>query len=255
MKQLTCDLCGSTNLVKDGGVFVCQNCGCKYTVEEARRMMMEGPDDRAVDVTNTVEVSRSSEIDNILKNADATYADGNKKEAFDLYSQVLNINPDNPHAILYRALSSAWQSSVASCKILELNNAAGRAFALMHQQRGDSAEYFDFCDKGLIESGLVINAINDMYRNYYNRAKPRNFTITGAIATAGISMDVKNTMQTGIKTCCSVSTSIINSALKDVIYDFTKDNIPAKSSDAELEFKNKSANALTFNFYFVLEND
>jgi len=46
-----------------------------------------------------------------------------------------------------------------------------------------------------------------------------------------------------------------NSALKDVIYDFTKDNIPAKSSDAELEFKNKSANALTFNFYFVLEND
>lgn len=46
-----------------------------------------------------------------------------------------------------------------------------------------------------------------------------------------------------------------NSALKDVVYDFAKDNIPAKSSDAELEFKNSSANALTFNFYFVLEND
>ena len=41
MRQLTCEMCGSTDLIKDGGVFVCQNCGCKYSVEEARKMMME----------------------------------------------------------------------------------------------------------------------------------------------------------------------------------------------------------------------
>ena len=36
---LTCELCGSTNFVKDAGMFVCQGCGTKYTVEEAQRLM------------------------------------------------------------------------------------------------------------------------------------------------------------------------------------------------------------------------
>ncbi|MBQ6395133.1 MAG: hypothetical protein IJH87_02160 [Atopobiaceae bacterium] len=39
MAQLTCDLCGGTDLVKEGGLFVCKNCGAKYTVEEARAML------------------------------------------------------------------------------------------------------------------------------------------------------------------------------------------------------------------------
>ena len=42
MKQLTCEMCGSTDLVKEGGVFVCQTCGTKYSVEEARKMMISG---------------------------------------------------------------------------------------------------------------------------------------------------------------------------------------------------------------------
>ena len=42
MKQLKCEMCGSTNLMKEDGVFVCQSCGCKYSVEEAKKMMVEG---------------------------------------------------------------------------------------------------------------------------------------------------------------------------------------------------------------------
>lgn len=36
---LTCELCGSTDLVKQDGVFVCQACGAKYSVEAAKEMM------------------------------------------------------------------------------------------------------------------------------------------------------------------------------------------------------------------------
>lgn len=39
MKQLICEMCGSADLVKQEGVFVCQECGCKYSVEEAKKMM------------------------------------------------------------------------------------------------------------------------------------------------------------------------------------------------------------------------
>ena len=44
MKQLTCEMCGSTDLLKQDGVFVCQSCGCKYSVEEAKKMMPDNED-------------------------------------------------------------------------------------------------------------------------------------------------------------------------------------------------------------------
>lgn len=37
MKQLTCEMCGGTDLIKQDGVFVCQNCGMKYSAEEAKK--------------------------------------------------------------------------------------------------------------------------------------------------------------------------------------------------------------------------
>lgn len=42
MKQIVCEMCGNNDLIKQDGVYVCQYCGTKYTVEEARKMMVEG---------------------------------------------------------------------------------------------------------------------------------------------------------------------------------------------------------------------
>ena len=50
-------MCGSTDLVKKEGLFECQSCGTKYSVEEAKKMMVEG----------TVKVDNSDYIKNFLK--------------------------------------------------------------------------------------------------------------------------------------------------------------------------------------------
>lgn len=62
MKRLTCEMCGGTDLVKKDGVYICQNCGCKYTPEEARKMMVEidGP----VEVTGSVKIDSSDRLSN-----------------------------------------------------------------------------------------------------------------------------------------------------------------------------------------------
>ena len=39
MKRLTCELCGNTNFLKENGLFVCQDCGCQYSLEEAKKIM------------------------------------------------------------------------------------------------------------------------------------------------------------------------------------------------------------------------
>ena len=38
MKQMVCEMCGGTDLIKQDGVFVCQTCGTKYSIEEAKKM-------------------------------------------------------------------------------------------------------------------------------------------------------------------------------------------------------------------------
>ena len=63
MKALTCEMCGSVNLLKQNGVYVCQHCGTQYTVEEAKKMMIEG----TVEVQGTVKVDNSSSIQNYIE--------------------------------------------------------------------------------------------------------------------------------------------------------------------------------------------
>lgn len=43
MQRLQCDLCGSVDIIKtDEDVYQCQYCGCKYTLEVAKRMLFGG---------------------------------------------------------------------------------------------------------------------------------------------------------------------------------------------------------------------
>lgn len=39
MKDLVCELCEGKDIIKVNGLFVCQNCGAKYTPEEAKTMV------------------------------------------------------------------------------------------------------------------------------------------------------------------------------------------------------------------------
>ena len=45
MKKIVCDLCGESDFVKVSGFFECQVCGAKYSIEEARSMFVDVPDD------------------------------------------------------------------------------------------------------------------------------------------------------------------------------------------------------------------
>ena len=77
MKRMTCEMCGSTDLVKKEGLFECQSCGTKYSVEEAKKMLIEG----TVQVEGTVKVDDSNKVDNLIKNAKTLYKDDKYNEA------------------------------------------------------------------------------------------------------------------------------------------------------------------------------
>lgn len=105
MKALTCEMCGSTNLIKDGGVFVCQSCGTKYSLEEAKKMMVEG----TVDVKGTVKVDTSDELKNLYEIARRAKDSDNSENATKYYDMILVKDPSsweaNFYVVYYKAMS------------------------------------------------------------------------------------------------------------------------------------------------------
>lgn len=166
MNQLTCEMCGSTDLLKQDGVFVCQTCGCKYSVEEAKKMMIEG----TVDVSgSTIKIDRSSEIDNRLKNIEGEYNAHHMTECFRLCSDLLNIDPENVTAIIYKALADGWTSSVANSKLSTTKYELERAVKLSARKAENSLDYMMACTLVVDGFSQICESMIDAYMNSFSR--------------------------------------------------------------------------------------
>ena len=99
MKQLVCEMCGGTELIKQDGMFVCQTCGTKYSVEEAKKMMIEG----TVDVQGTVIIDNTSFVQKYLDNARRAKSKEDWQETEKYYNMVEQNEPSNIEAIFYSA--------------------------------------------------------------------------------------------------------------------------------------------------------
>ena len=119
MKQLTCEMCGSTDLMKQDGVFVCQTCGTKYSVEEAKKMMIEG----IVEVTGTVKVDNTAAVDNYFNLARSAIESGNYKEAENYSNKIIELDPKNSSAWEIKGNAAGWQSNASNNRLGESMNA------------------------------------------------------------------------------------------------------------------------------------
>ena len=178
MKQLTCEMCGGTDLVKQDGVFVCQTCGCKYSVEEAKKMMIEG----TVDVSGSeVKIDRSEQIEKIKLAARAKEA-GDTAAAAKYYEQIMLEDPDDWEATFYTTLYSA-----SNCKVAQIGEAALRVgniidpvFQLIQQQYEEEVAKVQADDARSDEDKkLAIFSLNVVRVTNYNNivAECMNFSI------------------------------------------------------------------------------
>ena len=137
MKQLTCEMCGSTELMKQDGVFVCQTCGCKYSVEEAKKMMVEG----TVDVSgSTVKVDSSDELNNLYQLArrarEATDFDAAEK----YYEQIVIKDPSNWEASFYSVYFSVTNTDDVGSVLAVLKSNVDTVFNLIKESVTDIDE-------------------------------------------------------------------------------------------------------------------
>ena len=135
MKRLVCEMCGGSDLVKQDGVFVCQNCGTKYSVEEARKMMVEGTVsvEGTVAVEGTVKVDKSEELKKLYTLARRAKDSDNTDNAVRYYTQIEMQDPDSWEAYFYLIYFKARTSKIGeipkNCK--NLSNCFPTTFDLL----------------------------------------------------------------------------------------------------------------------------
>lgn len=167
MKQLTCEMCGSTDLMKQDGVFVCQSCGCKYSVEEAKRMMIEG----SVDVSgSTVKVDNSAFVEKYLQNARRAKMKEDWEETEKYYNMVEQNAPQNIEAVFYSSYAKARRTLQE--RNLEKREAAFNVFANSISVIDD---YFDKTDVSA-QANLVKQMSDDLLDMYNNQTITRAIT-------------------------------------------------------------------------------
>lgn len=94
MQAIRCELCGSNELVKSGGMFVCQYCGTKYTTEEARKLVVEA----TVTLQGSVQVNGIPTVNNTITRAREFESAGDFDSAETYYNRVLDADPTNAEA-------------------------------------------------------------------------------------------------------------------------------------------------------------
>lgn len=164
MKQLTCEMCGSTDLTKQDGVFVCQTCGTKYSVEEAKKMMVE--------VQGTVNVQNAAQLENLLKMAHSSFDSKNYARAEEFCNQVIAMDAKNYDAWKLKGEAINYQITAKNPRILEVYNCIMTSYRVLtdelkSEKREEVLKSIRICLEGEI----------DFWINQFKAQRPTSATL------------------------------------------------------------------------------
>lgn len=113
MKKMVCKICGSSNIIKKDGVFVCQTCGMQYSVDDAKKLLKEVDELSVVEETTTkIDSSSDSNLDNLYKLARRARKNDDNEAAAKYYETISVQRPDDWEALFYSAYCRATQIKV-----------------------------------------------------------------------------------------------------------------------------------------------
>lgn len=169
MKAFVCEMCGSNDLVKKDGFFVCQYCGVKYSLEEAKNLMIE--------VTGKVKIDNSDELNNLYIVARRARQDNNYVAAQKFYDQIVVKDPNSWEANFYSVYFQC-----CNCKIGEIYSSANTMFMtinsiylLIDTYVKDETErkqaLFDVIQSLMDLSFLLVNS----YMNFFDNLSVRDY--------------------------------------------------------------------------------
>ena len=122
MKKIVCELCEGTEFTKEGGFFVCNGCGTKYSLEEAKRLMKEVDGTIAPTVAATAVPMgnpNQAQIDNALVLATTAFESSNYAEAENYCNRAIEMDATGYKSWFLKAKTVGWSSTYDNPRIKE----------------------------------------------------------------------------------------------------------------------------------------
>ena len=236
MKQLTCELCGSTNLVKQDGMFVCQECGTKYSLEEARKLLVDTDASVPAPAPAPAKPDNTGLIENYYSMAKNALDASNNAEAEGYCNKILELDQTQSEAWFIKGKAVGWQSTLANQRIAETINAFTNALNYCPEEK--KAELAENCKKeieNLHKALLTVRMKNFMNHPSDNDVSELTSDVRNILANtinfllkANINVD---TIGKGLG--CIILNSVINNYNKNIWNEYQGDD----GKPGDYEFK------------------
>lgn len=182
MKALVCEMCGSQDMVKQDGLFVCQCCHTKYSVEEAKKLMLEG----------SVKIDRSGELENLIKAARNAREAEDADSALKHYEKINALDPDNWEAVFYLVALKAYSYKYGEIKsiAISVSNALPKVFELIDTSLSNDEDKKEATWEVLQECQSIAESLIYSSHDFYKSVTKGNgiLSLTGVFgAVTGIS--------------------------------------------------------------------
>lgn len=157
MKKIFCEVCEG-DLIKEDEFFVCQSCGCKYTVVEVKKLISGGATGNPKNKSNVNKTIDNSEIDLLFKKGIRLYEEGKISQSKNYFLDVIDRDDSNFKAKLYVCLCNAWGTSVDNLKILKEIDNIINLFSEYSKKSGINNEYKENLEIASLQMILAANA-------------------------------------------------------------------------------------------------
>lgn len=161
MAALVCDICGGKLVMGAGGIATCESCGMEHSQDHMKEKIQE--------IKGVVRVDNSHMVDNWMKMGSAAASAGNHKEAYEYFTKVIEIEPENWRAIYEKGKAGAWQSTLGNLRTSEIYQGIQMALEIIKRSNMSEEELKDVKNEFAVALFNFNNAITDlMSENLFN---------------------------------------------------------------------------------------
>lgn len=153
MKQLTCEMCGGTIKFKqDATIGVCDSCGSKYTIEEAKKIMEESiikknsPVKGVAKENNTNKNSLSNQVENLYAMARNAKDEDNPEMAVEFYRSLTIQDRYNWEPLFYYS----YFNDIHCDSLGDTTDSLGKVFYFIEKSEENADEKWDIA-KEIVE--------------------------------------------------------------------------------------------------------
>ena len=167
MRGLVCDFCGGNLVISSGGNAICKNCGIEYDKKCIQEKIQKNLNIDNNTMINSSIKTDSDTIERWMDMAKFAMNAGNNQEAYDYFTRVIELDPNNWRAIFERGKAAAWQSTLANLRISELYEAISRCIDIIQKTGMEEQEFIKLSNEFAMYIFDINNAVTDLVKRNF----------------------------------------------------------------------------------------